>query len=87
MLTHKSRITEFVAPYYFVDEMENGRFQSFRHEHHFVVENGITIMTDILHYETPYGIFGKLFDWLLLKKHLTKFLIERNQFIKECTSA
>lgn len=81
-LTHKSRITSMNLYDYFVDEMEEGKFKSFRHEHFFEEENGITIMKDKLQYETPFGIFGKLFDVLFLKKHLTNFLLERNNILK-----
>ena len=82
-LTHKSRITAMNLYDYFVDEMEKGKFKSFKHEHFFEEENGITIMKDQLQYETPFGILGKLFDVLLLKKHLTNFLLERNKVLKE----
>jgi len=81
-LKHKSKITEMELPAYFVDEMEQGHFKSFRHEHSFVSQNGTTVMIDFLQYETPYGIFGKLFDKMLLKKHLTDFLLKRNEFVK-----
>ncbi|PIF59232.1 SRPBCC family protein [Flavobacterium plurextorum] len=82
-LTHKSRITAMNLYDYFVDEMEKGKFKSFKHKHFFEEENGITIMKDQLQYETPFGILGKLFDVLLLKKHLTNFLLERNKVLKE----
>jgi ligand-binding SRPBCC domain-containing protein len=82
-LTHKSRITEMDLYDYFLDEMEEGKFKSFRHQHFFEEKNGITIMKDHLQYETPYGIFGKLFDILFLEKHLTHFLLERNKILKE----
>jgi hypothetical protein len=82
-LTHKSRITAMTCYSYFIDEMEEGKFKSFTHQHFFEEINGITIMTDELQYETPFGVFGKLFDYLFLKKHLTHFLLNRNQVLKE----
>ncbi|BDU23671.1 SRPBCC family protein [Flavobacterium sp. GSB-24] len=82
-LTHKSRITAMNLYDYFVDEMERGKFKSFKHEHFFEEEKGITIMKDKMQYETPFGIFGKLFDVLFLKKHLTNFLLERNKVLKQ----
>ncbi|WJS95251.1 SRPBCC family protein [Flavobacterium johnsoniae] len=82
-LTHKSRITAMNLYDYFVDEMEKGKFKSFRHEHFFEEKNDFTIMKDKLLYETPFGVFGKLFDVLFLKKHLTNFLLERNKVLKE----
>lgn len=86
-LTHKSRIPEMNLYDYFVDEMEEGKFKSFRHEHFFEEKNGVTIMTDKLQYETPFGIFGKLFDFLFLKRHLTLFILERNKVLKEVSEA
>lgn len=82
-LTHKSRITNMNFYDYFVDEMEEGKFKTFKHEHFFEEENEITVMKDKLQYETPCGVLGKLFDILLLEKHLTKFLLERNKILKE----
>ncbi|PXY43963.1 SRPBCC family protein [Flavobacterium hydrophilum] len=82
-LTHKSRITAMNFYSYFVDEMEEGNFKTFRHEHFFEEINGITIMTDQLQYETPFGIIGKLFDTLFLKNHLIDFLLERNKMLKK----
>jgi ligand-binding SRPBCC domain-containing protein len=82
-LTHKSRITAMHFYDYFVDEMEKGKFKTFKHEHFFEEKNGVTIMTDKLQYETPFGIIGKLFDTLLLKNHLIHFLLERNKTLKK----
>ena len=70
-------------PSYFVDEMVEGKFKSFKHEHSFIEENGFVMMIDKIEYQTPYGIFGKLFDVLILKKHLTNFINERNSVLKE----
>ena len=81
-LTHKSLISAMVMSTYFVDEMLEGKFKSFKHQHTFIQKNGFVIMEDKIQYETPYGIFGKLFDHFLLKKHLTTFILERNFFIK-----
>ena len=84
-LTHKSRITAMSLYDSFVDEMEKGKFKSFKHEHLFKEENGVTIMKDHLQYETPFGIFGELFDILFLEKHMTQFLLERNKTLKEAS--
>jgi ligand-binding SRPBCC domain-containing protein len=81
-LTHKSRITAMNLYEYFVDEMEEGKFKSFRHEHFFYEKNGVTTMKDKLYYEMPYGFLGEVFDYLFLKNHLINFLIERNKILK-----
>jgi ligand-binding SRPBCC domain-containing protein len=82
-LTHKSIISAMNQYDYFVDEMVEGTFKSFKHEHSFVQENGFVMMIDKIDYQTPYGIFGKLFDIIILKKHLTNFISERNRVLKE----
>lgn len=82
-LLHKSRITHFTFPSYFVDEMEEGHFKSFKHEHFFQFEKDNTVMIDRLDYETPHGVLGLFFDKIVLKKYLTNFIIHRNNILKE----
>ncbi|EDP97717.1 SRPBCC family protein [Kordia algicida OT-1] len=82
-LKHTSLISEFKSPNYFVDEMIAGVFKSFRHEHIFEETENETEMIDILTYEVPYGIVGQLFNYLILKRYLTKFLLQRNNHIKQ----
>lgn len=82
-LTHKSKMTAMDLYDYFVDEMEEGKFKSFKHEHTFVEKEGKTVMIDNLNYETPFGNLGKLFDKFILKKHLTNFIIQRNKVLKQ----
>ena len=78
-----SKITEYKYPDYFVDEMVSGTFKSFRHEHHFSTIDGQTLMKDLFVFESPFGLFGKFFNWLVLKKYMTGLLVERNRVIKE----
>lgn len=78
-----SKITEFEKPNYFVDEMQEGAFKEFKHEHHFAELNGGTLMTDVFEYQSPFGFLGKLADRLFLKKYMTQLLKERNRVVKE----
>ena len=82
-LTHTSIISEMEPPTHFIDEMIKGQFKSFKHTHTFYLQDGKTIMEDKIEYETPFGIFGKIFDKIMLKNHLTVFIKERNEFIKK----
>ena len=86
-LTHKSRITAMSHYDYFVDEMEEGKFKSFKHEHFFEEKNGVTIMKDKLQYEIPFGFIGQLFDFMFLKRHLKNFLLERNKVLKKLSES
>lgn len=70
-------------PEVFIDEMIAGDFKSFRHEHHFKsAENG-TIMIDKIDFETPYGTIGKIANRLFLKAYVERFLLKRNETIRE----
>jgi ligand-binding SRPBCC domain-containing protein len=82
-ILHESIISEMNFPNYFVDEQLKGHFKSFKHQHFFRQKENQTIMTDVLEYETPFGFIGKLFDKLILKNYLTKFIIYRNAILKE----
>ncbi len=81
-LKHTSKIIKLESPHKFVDVMIKGHFTYFAHQHIFEEQSGETSMKDILSYKVPYGIFGRVFDKLFLKKHLTSFLITRNEALK-----
>jgi ligand-binding SRPBCC domain-containing protein len=78
-----SKITAMERPVSFVDEMLQGDFKNFRHEHHFkLTENG-TIMIDIIAFESPYGFIGKLLNKYYLKNYFETLLTKRNNVLKE----
>ena len=78
-----SQITAFQSPLYFVDEMTKGAFKDFRHEHHFKSTALGTQMIDVLNFNSPFGLLGKIIDALVLKKYLKNLLISRNNMLKE----
>lgn len=81
-LTHQSKITEMTLYESFTDEMLRGPFQSFRHAHRFVEENGKTLMKDEIFYEVPFGFLGRLLNELFGKKYLISLITQRNAYIK-----
>ncbi len=78
-----TKITALQSPIYFVDEQLNGIFKSLRHQHIFTQDGDKVIMTDIFDFESPAGILGQLFNRLMLTSYMRKFLMERNQIIKQ----
>jgi ligand-binding SRPBCC domain-containing protein len=78
-----AKITAMEKPFSFTDEMIQGDFKSFYHEHHFKPTNNGTIMIDVLEFESPYGIVGKLFNSIYLRQYLQHFLLKRNEVIKD----
>jgi len=79
----KIRITDMQKPTGFTDEQADGAFKMMKHEHHFKpCENG-TIMIDLFHFESPYGVFGKVINSIYFSSYMKKLLQQRNNTIKE----
>jgi ligand-binding SRPBCC domain-containing protein len=78
-----SKITAFDYPNSFTDEMVEGAFKSIKHQHIFFKAGGKTVMKDIFIFESPFGILGKLANFLFLRSYLENLLIKRNQVIKD----
>jgi ligand-binding SRPBCC domain-containing protein len=78
-----SVISEMEAPHFFEDRMLKGIFKSICHKHYFEEKNGVTTMRDEFEFEAPLGWLGKLFSKFILESYLKKFLIKRNQMLKE----
>jgi ligand-binding SRPBCC domain-containing protein len=83
MLNHTSKITCYEPPAFFQDVMTAGMFTSFEHDHRFLEQYGETVMTDELRFYAPLGVLGLMAETFVLRNYLTRFLRERNEFIKE----
>jgi ligand-binding SRPBCC domain-containing protein len=78
-----SKITAFEKPNYFVDEQLKGAFKSIRHEQIFESFQGKVMMKDIFEFQSPFGVFGQLFNKLILTRYLQKLLVERIKVTKD----
>jgi ligand-binding SRPBCC domain-containing protein len=86
MLQHTSKITRYEPPTFFQDVMTAGLFKSFEHDHRFQEQDGGTIetvMRDELRFSAPFGVLGLMVERLVLRSYLTRFLLERNKFVKK----
>ncbi|MFT2007999.1 SRPBCC family protein [Pontibacter sp. 13R65] len=81
--TLTSKITAYNRPYYFADEMVQGIFENFRHQHLFEAVGDSTRITDIFDYTSPLGLLGSLADKLFLERYMARLLTKRNLVIKE----
>ncbi|MBL7921005.1 MAG: SRPBCC family protein [Bacteroidia bacterium] len=70
-------------PFHFKDEQKKGAFKYFKHDHYFEQQGEFTLMKDRFEFESPYGIFGKTFNSLILTNYMRKFLMQRNLMIKD----
>ena len=82
MISHTSRITAYDRPRHFQDCMTRGSFRSFCHDHFFEVQGAYTVMKDVMQFEAPLGVFGSFVEAVLLKPHMFRLLIERNNHIR-----
>jgi len=80
--TLTSQITEYQAPAYFCDEMQQGAFKAMRHEHYFEFDGTGTSMRDVFAFTSPLGVLGQLADALVLTSYLRRFLVQRGAVLK-----
>ena len=77
-----SKITAYDRPRFFQDTMQRGAFRSFVHDHFFVEEGGRTRMTDLLVFEAPLGILGRIAERLFLRRYMERLLANRARVIR-----
>lgn len=81
--THTAKITQYNRPSHFRDEMIQGRFKQFEHDHYFeVISPTTTRMTDVLTFRSPLGVLGSIVDALMLKRYLHNLLAHRAAVIR-----
>lgn len=77
-----TEITQVQKPHFFVDEQRRGPYALWHHQHHFKSFEGGTEMTDLVHYQLPFGPLGAL-GTSLVKKQLVEIFTYRRQRIEE----
>lgn len=78
-----TEITHVKEHQFFVDEQRKGPYRIWHHEHHFeTVDNGV-LMSDIVSYELPYGILGKIAHPILVQRKLNEIFDFRFEIVEE----
>jgi ligand-binding SRPBCC domain-containing protein len=80
--TLTSQIIDFNRPYRFTDKMILGTFKYMKHIHEFKELGEGTILKDTLEFQSPFGLIGMLFDLLVLKHYMKKFVKDRTLKLK-----
>ena len=78
-LAFTSVITTVQEQDYFIDEMREGPFAEWHHEHRFEERKDGTLIRDIVHYRIPLGPLGKLFQPFLVKRQIQELFAFREQ--------
>lgn len=82
-LSWMTEITQMQALKFFVDEQRKGPYKLWHHQHHFKAIEGGVEMTDLVHYQLPFGILGNLVNALTVKKQLEEIFTYRYFKINE----
>ena len=77
-----TQVVQFDRPRHFRDSMVSGAFKRFDHDHYFESVAGQTLMKDTFDYTSPFGILGRIADFMVLKRYMTRLLRTRNGVIK-----
>jgi ligand-binding SRPBCC domain-containing protein len=78
-----TRVIELQKPSSFIQEQVKGDLLHFKHEHYFKpVENG-TILIDMIDFDGPRDVIGKVMGKIYLKNYLEKFIHKRNILIQQ----
>lgn len=77
-----SEITGYDRPRWFRDSQLRGPFRRFDHDHFLEERDGVTTLTDIFDFNSPLGPIGRVVDALIMKRHLTRLLEDRNRHLK-----
>ncbi len=78
-----TEITHIRDRSFFVDEQRVGPYKIWHHEHHFKKVEGGVEMIDIVSYQLPFGIIGKMAHPILVKKRLNDIFDYRYRIVEE----
>ena len=68
---------------FFVDEQRKGPYKIWHHEHHFKEVDGCVEMTDIVSYELPLGILGRIMHPFVVQKKLEEIFDFRFKAVEQ----
>ncbi|HEY0272787.1 MAG TPA: SRPBCC family protein, partial [Chitinophaga sp.] len=77
-----TEITHVEEGRYFVDEQRKGPYALWHHQHHFAAAPGGVVMTDIVHYQLPWGFLGTLAGKLFVYRQLEDIFEYRRMAIE-----
>jgi ligand-binding SRPBCC domain-containing protein len=73
----------FDPPNGFTDRQATGPFRFWEHQHIFETKPGGVRICDVLVYEPPFGVFGRIADWLFIQRDLKNMFRYRYSVTKD----
>ena len=77
-----TEITQIREHEFFIDDQRVGPYALWHHQHHFKAVDGGTEMTDILHYQVPFGPLGTLVNRLFVERQVDRIFAYREKAVK-----
>ncbi len=78
-----TEITHVKEHKYFIDVQQEGPYSFWHHQHHFQENKNGILMTDILTYKPPFGIFGRIANKLIIETKLNQIFDYRIKKMEE----
>lgn len=78
-----TEITHLKEQEYFIDEQRFGPYALWHHLHRFEETSDGVIMTDVVNYKLPLGIFGSLAHKLFVKRQVEEIFSYREQILEQ----
>ncbi len=79
----QARISHWQPPIRFVDEQVRGPYDLWKHTHLFHDDGEATIIEDVVRYQLPFGLFGKIFH-PLVRLQLKRIFRFRQSAVRNC---
>jgi ligand-binding SRPBCC domain-containing protein len=76
-----TEITQVQPLKYFIDEQRFGPYKFWHHQHHFEEIPGGVLMSDILTYGMPFGIFGQMANGIFVANKLQQIFNYRKEMV------
>lgn len=77
-----TEITHVKDLYYFVDEQRFGPYALWHHQHHFKEIEGGVEMVDEVNYAIPFGLIGRLANWLFVGRQVSAIFDHRYKVLE-----
>jgi ligand-binding SRPBCC domain-containing protein len=82
----KTGIRNVLKLKYFTDVQLKGPYKVWEHTHSFETDNEGVLMSDVINYELPLGVFGILTEKLLVRKEIEKIFCYRKKILDKLFS-
>jgi ligand-binding SRPBCC domain-containing protein len=78
-----TEITRVKQPEYFIDDQRVGPYKLWHHQHVFKQVDGGVEMTDIIHYQAPFGFIGRLAESLFINRKVKHIFDYRSRVLMD----